>query len=107
MEMQVDRDASVMLDMFKALATQNPGYAIAYALLELARQQHAIGEHLDDLAYHRRGRHRPDAEGGGPGTTEMIGMQLRDLVGAVNDLGQTLAGAAGNIAMDYVTPVEP
>ena len=81
--MQAPKAGSVA-DAIEEKARTDAGYAIAYALLQVAEAQALIADRLDALGFNARIR---DA----PGTTEFIGIQLKDLVTAVADLGAALS----------------
>ncbi len=66
-------------DLFEEHARAgNPQFAIAYALLQLARQQERLADKVGQLGF--------DGPSSNPGAFEFIGMQLRDISSALESL---------------------
>lgn len=65
----------------EAIAERSGHYAIAYAILQLARQQERTARVLDSMGCNV---FTPTA---GPGTTEYMGMQLEKIFMALDRLG--------------------
>ena len=63
-------------------ARTEAGYAIAYALLELAEAQKVVADKIDALGFNGSGK--------APGTTEFIGIEIKELPRAISDLGVAL-----------------
>jgi hypothetical protein len=74
-------DREISLYYLRKSAT-DPGYAIAYSLLRLAEGQTAAARALDRLGFNQAA-HTDEVPV--PGTTEMIGMELRQLREVVAD----------------------
>jgi hypothetical protein len=68
-------DREIALYYLRKSAT-DPGYAIAYALLRLTEGQTAAARALDRLGFNQT-THADEVPA--PGTTEMIGLELRQL----------------------------
>jgi hypothetical protein len=68
-----DREISLY---YLGKSATDPGYAIAYALLRLTEGQIAAARALDRLGFNETA---PADEVPVPGTTEMIGLELRQL----------------------------
>lgn len=73
----VDFSTGRMMDEFQARAEKDSGYAIAWALCQLAEQQRRTAEALDRLGTNN------GSPQGGPGTTEFIGMEVKRIADAL------------------------
>lgn len=72
------------IDKFEEMSETNPGYAIAWALFDLADQQKKTASALDRMGLNY------EQPAGPPGTTESIAMQLKDLVEVFQHIERTL-----------------
>lgn len=68
-------------------ASGDGAFAIAYALLQLADAQNKTASALDRLGLNY------EKSDGSPGAVEMIGMQMRDIVSAIENLASNLSHA--------------
>ena len=79
-----DLSPGLTADIFRDMAERDSGYAVAWAIIQLAEAQNRTAAALDRLGTNNA------SPKSGPGTTEFIGMELKRLADAMEGVASAL-----------------